>query len=41
LVKNNRKEEVKELPEISKTTSTMCKHCLHGKQTRAKFISKE
>jgi hypothetical protein len=31
LVKISRKEAVREMLEISKPTSTMCKHCLHGK----------
>jgi len=34
MVKISRKEPVREIPEISKPASTMCKHCLHGKQTR-------
>jgi hypothetical protein len=29
------------MPEISKPTSTMCKHFLHGKQTRTEFRLKE
>jgi hypothetical protein len=29
------------MPEISKPTNTMCMHCLHGKQTRGEFRSKE
>jgi hypothetical protein len=41
LVKINRKEAVREMPEISKPTNTMCKHCLHGKQTRTEFRTKE
>jgi transposase InsO family protein len=41
LVKINRKEAVKEMPEISKPTNTLCEHCLQGKQTRTKFKSKE
>jgi hypothetical protein len=31
LVKISKKEAVREMPEISKPASTMCKHCLHGK----------
>jgi hypothetical protein len=34
LVNIRKKEEVREIPEISKPISTMCKHFLHGKQTR-------
>jgi hypothetical protein len=41
LVKISRKEAVREIPEISKPTNTLCKHCLQGKQTRTKFKSKE
>jgi hypothetical protein len=41
LVKINRKEVVREMPEISKPTNTMCKHCQHGKQTRVEFRTKE
>jgi hypothetical protein len=32
LVKINRREAVREIPEISKPTNTLCKHCLQGKQ---------
>jgi len=41
LVKINKKEEVKEMYEISKTTNTLCEHCIQGKQTRIEFKSKE
>jgi hypothetical protein len=41
LVKISRKEGVKEIVEMSKTTNTLCEHCLQGKQTRTKFKSKE
>jgi hypothetical protein len=41
LVNIIKKELVREMFEISKPSSTMCKHCLHGKQTRKEFISKE
>jgi len=41
IVKINKKEIVREIPEISKLASTMCKHFLHGKLTRTKFRSKE
>jgi hypothetical protein len=30
LFKVNRKEAIREMHEISKSTTTMCKHCLHG-----------
>jgi transposase InsO family protein len=41
LFKIIRKEAVKEIPEISKPTNTLCEHYLQGKQTRTKFKSKE
>jgi hypothetical protein len=41
LFKINTKEALKEIPEISKLTNTLCEHCLQGKQTRTKFKLKE
>jgi hypothetical protein len=41
LIKINRKEAVREMPEISKSASTMCKHFLQRKKTRTEFRSKE
>jgi hypothetical protein len=41
LVKISRKEVVKEMPDISKPTNTLCEHCLQVKKTRIKFKSKE
>jgi transposase InsO family protein len=41
LVNINKKEVVREMPEISKPTNTLCKHCLQGKKPRTKFKSKE
>jgi hypothetical protein len=41
LSESKKKEEVKEIPKISKPTNTLCEHCLQGKQTRTKFKSKE
>jgi hypothetical protein len=35
------KEAIREIPEISNPTNTMCKNCLHGKQTRTEFRTKE
>jgi transposase InsO family protein len=37
----NRKEAVREMPEISNPTNTMCKQCQRGKQTRVEFRTKE
>jgi hypothetical protein len=41
LVKTSKKEAVREMPEISKLTNTMCKHCRHEKQTRGEFRTNE
>jgi transposase InsO family protein len=41
LVKVSRREVVREMPQITKPTNTLCKHCQQGKQTKTKFKSKE
>jgi hypothetical protein len=41
LVKVSKKEEVREMPQITKPTNTLCKHCQQGKQTKTRFKSKE
>jgi transposase InsO family protein len=41
LIKVNKKEVVREIPQITKPTNTLCKHCQQGKQTKTKFKSKE
>jgi hypothetical protein len=41
LVKVSKREEVREIPWITKPTNTLCKHCQQGKQTNTMFISKE
>jgi hypothetical protein len=41
LIKVSRKEVVREMPQITKPTNTLCKHCQQGKQTKTKFKSKE
>jgi hypothetical protein len=41
LVKVNKREEVREMPQITKPTNTLCKHCQQGKQTKTRFKSKE
>jgi hypothetical protein len=41
LVKVNKKEEVIEMPQITKKTNTSCKHCQQGKKTNTRFKSKE
>jgi hypothetical protein len=40
LVKVRKKEAVREMPQITKLTNTLCKHCQQGKQTKTKFKSK-
>jgi hypothetical protein len=41
LVKVSKREEVREMPLITKPTNTLCKHCQEGKQTKTRFKSKE
>jgi hypothetical protein len=41
LVKVRKREAVKEMPQITKPTNTLCKHCQQGKQTKTRFKSKE
>jgi hypothetical protein len=41
LVKVSKREEIIEMPWITKPTNTLCKHCHQGKQTKTKFKSKE
>jgi transposase InsO family protein len=41
LVKVSKREEVREMPQITKPTNTLCKHCQQGKKTKTKFKSKE
>jgi hypothetical protein len=41
LVKVSKREAVKEMPQITKPTNTLCKHCKQGKQTKTRFKSKE
>jgi transposase InsO family protein len=41
LVKVNKREAVTEIPQITKPTNTLCKHCQHGKPTKTRFKSKE
>jgi hypothetical protein len=41
LVKVNKKEAVREMPQITKPTNTLCKHCQQGKKTKTMFKSKE
>jgi hypothetical protein len=41
LVKVSRKEFVREIPQITKPTNTLCKHCQQGKKTKTMFKSKE
>lgn len=41
LVKISRKNAIRNLPEINKPLNAVCEFCQQGKQTRAKFKSKE
>jgi hypothetical protein len=41
LVKVKRREAVREIPQITKPTNTLCKHCQQGKKTKTRFKSKE
>jgi hypothetical protein len=41
LVKVSKREAVREMPQITKPTNTLCKHCQQGKQTKTRFKSKE
>ena len=41
LVKISKKEIVRDLPKIIKPLNLVCRHCQHGKQTRASFKTKE
>jgi hypothetical protein len=41
LVKVNKREGVIEMPQIMKSTNTLCKHCQQGKKTNTRFKSKE
>jgi hypothetical protein len=41
LVKVNKREAVREMPQITKPTNTLSKHCQQGKKTKTKFKSKE
>jgi hypothetical protein len=41
LVKVNKREAFKEIPQITKPTNTLCKHCQQGKKTKTRFKSKE
>jgi hypothetical protein len=41
LVKVNKKEADREMPQITKPTNTLCKNCHQAKKTKTKFKSKE
>jgi hypothetical protein len=41
LFKVSKKEAVREMPQITKPTNTLCKQCQQGKKTKTKFKSKE
>ena len=37
LFKFSKREGVREIPQITKPTNTLCKHCQQGKQTKTRF----
>jgi hypothetical protein len=41
LIKVSKREAVREIPQITKPTNTLCKHYQQGKQTKTRFKSKE
>jgi hypothetical protein len=41
LVKVIKREAVGQMPQITKPTNTLCKHCQQGKKTKTRFKSKE
>jgi hypothetical protein len=41
LVKVSKREAVIEMPQITKPTNTLCKHCQQSKQTKTRFKSKK
>jgi hypothetical protein len=41
LVKVSKREEVREMPQITKPSNTLCKHCQQGKKTKTRLKSKE
>jgi hypothetical protein len=41
LAKVSKREVVREMPQFTKPTNTLCKHCQQGKQTKTRFKSKE
>jgi hypothetical protein len=41
VVKVSKREAVREIPQITKPTNTLCKQCQQGKQTKTRFKSKE
>jgi hypothetical protein len=40
-IKVNKREVVREMPQITKPTNTLCNNCQQGKQTKTRFKSKE
>jgi hypothetical protein len=41
LVKVSKREEVREILQMTKPNKTLCKHCQQGKKTKTRFKSKE
>jgi hypothetical protein len=40
LIKVNKKEVVRDMPNIIKPSNFVCRHCQHGKKTRVRFKTK-
>ena len=41
IVKVSKKEAIRDLSKIVKPLNSLCRHCQHGKQTKANFKTKE
>jgi transposase InsO family protein len=41
IFKVSKREAIREIPQITKPTNTVCKHCQQGKKTKTRFKSKE
>ena len=41
IFKVSKKEAVRDLPKIVKPLNSVCRHCQHGKKTKASFKTKE
>ena len=41
LIKISKEQAARDIPKITKSVQFVCQHCLHGKQTRVSFKTKE